>query len=190
MNRLIMLAVSIMALLAIGLAGCNDTEKAADDTIVVKSGDSHEGETAEEHAAHSGETSATGTTTVTEVVLASGEKLAVHPVAKLDLDPKSVEGHVALEGKVQDIHTDKGVFSLVDCKQEAGCKDGCCPNVNIPISVPTAEYDGAMPSKDANVIVIGNLKVSNAGYLLTVEEVRQGDTVLLSRKAADKSAGA
>jgi hypothetical protein len=188
MKHTYLLGIAAIAVLTLAFAGCDKAPKSADDTVVIKSGDSQqaavgEAESMTREPGAESEVMA-GSTTVSEVILASGEKLPVHPVAKLDQDPKSIEGRVAVQGKVMDVLSDKGVFSLVDCKQMAGCKDGCCPNVNVPISVPPAEYQGSMPAKDKDVIVVGSLKVSNAGYLLTVDEVRDGDTVVMSRKTA------
>ena len=62
----------------------------------------------------------------------------------------------------------------------------------MPIKLDMAKLEGELPALAQAVVVVGELSTAGGGYALDVQEVRSGDKVLLSKKAAatDASDGA
>ena len=115
------------------------------------------------------------------ITLGSGEQVTAVSVGYFDQNMKDLSGLVAIEGKVQESHPDRGALILVDCSVEAGCTDGCCPEAVVPVRLDMANYSGELPSADAEVVIVGDLSVQELGYTLDVREIRSGSEVLLSR---------
>lgn len=103
----------------------------------------------------------------------------------LDGAPARYAGRIAIHGKVGEVMSDKGMFTLVDLKQMPGCKDGCCPSTNIPLRVPSSDFSGSLPKAEQEVIVVGNLSTTpTGGYQIAVDEVRVGDKAIMKKGAA------
>jgi len=115
------------------------------------------------------------------LALDSGEEFAVLSVGDFDQKFKELSGLVAVEGRVKEAYPESGALVLVDCDNMAGCGDGCCPQAEVPLRLAMADYAGALPETNHEVIVIGDISVTDTGYDLAVREIRQGDEVLLSQ---------
>jgi hypothetical protein len=116
------------------------------------------------------------------ITLASGEKLDVISVGFFDENMRSLDGLVAIEGRVKECFTERGALILIDSSVEAGCTDGCCPEAEVPVRLDMANYTGELPAADAEVVIVGDLTVQELGYELAVREIRQGDQLIVTAK--------
>lgn len=115
----------------------------------------------------------------------TGDGIRIVDATAVDVDPAPYCGRVALHGKVGDVFSEKGTFTLVDLKKMPGCTDGCCPKTNIPINVPQAAFSGSFPKAGDEVLVVCTLSTTQTGgYKVEVEEVRAGDKTLLKHANA------
>lgn len=118
----------------------------------------------------------------TSFTLDSGEEVGILSVGDFDTQLNLLDGLIAIEGRVAEVFADRGAFVLVDADRMAGCSDGCCPDVEVPVRIALEEYEGGLPEADSQIVVVGDLEVTKMGYDFAVREIRQGEEVLLSPK--------
>ncbi len=120
------------------------------------------------------------------IKLADGSAVQVINVGLLDGDYRNHSGVVAIDGEVAQVFADKGTFMLKNCVDEGmkadGCTKPCCAEAQIPVKLDMSLYSGQLPAAGSDVLVIGNVAVTETGYTLTVQEVRSGEKTILSRK--------
>lgn len=144
----------------------------------------HDHAAQDDHAADEGHADGTAeTAAAAPITLASGEQVEIIGVGYFDENIKSLDGLVAIEGRVKESHPDRGALILIDCSVEAGCTDGCCPEAEVPVRLDLSNYTGGLPAADTEVVVVGDLTVSDLGYELAVREIRQGEETLLALKS-------
>lgn len=117
----------------------------------------------------------------TTIALADGAQVEIISVGGFDQTYKTLNGTVAIEGRVAEVFPERGAFVLVDYDRMAECQSGCCPQAEVPVRLTLAEFKGELPSAELEIIVIGELALNDLGYELTVNEIRCGSEVLLSR---------
>ncbi|MCC7477546.1 hypothetical protein IT575_03720 [bacterium] len=125
------------------------------------------------------------------IKLADGSAAPVINVGLLDGDYKNHSGLVAVDGEVAAVFVDKGTFMLKNCVDESmkadGCSKACCAEAQIPVKLDMSLYSGELPAVGTDVMVIGDVSLTETGYTLAVREVRTGEKTILSRKG-EKSA--
>jgi len=179
-------------LLLIGLlvfTACNKGQSTAGGAVVNKAGSETVADAGDVHAdgeEHKEGEEHKGPPAPKSVTLASGETVPVVSVVKLDGDPKAYAGQVAVVGLVEEVYPERRTFTLCDNDAEVGCKDGCCPATKFPAAVPSEKFDGDLPAKSEQVIVIGKLTPGTTGYSFEITEVRKGSDVIIKPKAAIK----
>ena len=171
-----------MCLLVMALiAGCNKAEKSPP-TIVQPEAPAATTDSAEPDSsadAGSDYTALAGT----KLSLASGDEVEIISVGKFDTDLQSLGGTIALEGRVAEVFADKGRMLLVDTDRMKACQDGCCPQAEVPVRLALENFEGKMPTAESEVIVVGDLTITNMGYEFAVQEIRQGGDVLMHSAA-------
>lgn len=168
--------IGMIALLLLA-AGCNEAPKseAVSQTAAAPAA-------AELQPAESSE-AASNTLAGTQLALAGGQQIEVLSVGKFDQQLSSLAGKVAIEGRVSESYPERGALILVDTANIAGCDVNCCPQAEVPVRIALEDYDGELPPADKQVVIVGDISVSETGYELAVSEIREGESVLLSRKA-------
>jgi len=116
------------------------------------------------------------------LALDSGEEVPVLSVGDFDQRLNKLDGLVAIEGRVKESYPERGALVLVDFANMAGCSDGCCPQAEVPVRLALEEYSGSLPEPDREIVVIGDISVSETGYDLAVREIRQDEEILLRLK--------
>lgn len=120
------------------------------------------------------------------IKLSDGSAVQLINVGLLDGDYKNHAGLVAIDGEVAQVFADKGTFMLKNCvdasMKASGCSKPCCGEAQIPVKVDMTKFSGVMPEAGADVVVIGDVSVTETGYTLAVREVRSGEQTILSLK--------
>ena len=110
-------------------------------------------------------------------------QVTVLSVGSFDEQQQSLDGWIAVEGRVAEAYPERGALILVDTGNMEGCADACCPQVQVPVKLALEDYAGTMPAFDQQVVIIGEFSRQELGYELQVSEIHSGGTVLLKRKA-------
>jgi hypothetical protein len=103
-------------------------------------------------------------------------------VGDFDQNLRQLSGLVAIEGRVKASYPERGALILVDCSNMADCNDGCCPQAEVPVRLELENYDGQLPQTDREIVIVGDLTVSDTGYELAVRQIRHHDEVLCELK--------
>jgi hypothetical protein len=171
------------------LAACNQTPTdtpvadAGNTTPVASVADSHAGHDHESGAEHDSVQEAAPS----EITLEDGSTIPVIAVAALNSSPKDYSGTFAIDGTIGDVFADKGRFMLRDNGVACGDKScsGCEADQQLPVNFDLASFEGGMPAKESRVLVVADIKPSEAGgFTLAVKEVREGsgDKVICTSK--------
>ena len=72
----------------------------------------------------------------------------------------------------------------MDVSETECCPEGSCAEFTIPVKVTEAEFAGALPAAFDTVVIIGTVETTpeKKGFELTVNEVRKGSDVIMTRK--------
>ena len=176
--------MTICILAWVFLAGCNKTDKAA----VVALPQAAPAQTQELAVNKAGAESAYTPLAGTMLSLANGKEVEIISVGKFDSDLQSLDGLIALEGRVLEVYADNGRLVLVDTDPTVDCSTGCCPQAQVPVRLALQDFAGDLPAVNSEVIIVGNLSVTKMGYDLVVQEIRQAGKVVLGPKETPEGA--
>jgi hypothetical protein len=169
-----------MLMVVLFAASCNDTVQKSANTST-SAATATAGQTPEQAPEQAAVPAAAAIQAGTQLTLASGESVEVLSVGKFDETQASLNGLVAIEGRVAEVYPERGAMVLVDVENMAGCKDGCCPQAQVPVQVNLSDFTGELPGKDAQIVVIGELHQQELGFEFAVREIRGGNEVLLKQ---------
>lgn len=106
-------------------------------------------------------------------------------------DPMAYTGTIAVRGIVQNIDPGASAVTLIDETEYETCGLSPCGSAGLlSLTVPFSGtpspggslYDGALPTLEDRVVVVGEIKSGGQGLYFDVERIERGSSTLLARK--------